>query len=571
MDYRYLNTLTVKHDYPIPIIDELLEELHGAKFFSKIDLRSGYFQILMKPEDRYLTAFSTHHGHFEFLVMPFGLCNAPATFQSLMNHVFRDQLRKTVLVFFYDILVYSPTLEEHFSHLEQVLDLLRQNKLFAKKSKCSFGLGRVEYLGHVITEHGVSTDPDKISYMVQWPKPKNVKQLRGFLGLTGYYRKFIKHYGLISKPLTDLLKKDSFHWNEKADLAFQELKQVMTIAPVLALPNFQLPFVLETDASGVGIGAVLMQEDRPFAYLSKALCPQNQSLSIYEREFLAVLMAVQKWRCYLQGHKFIIKTDQQALRYLLDQKSLSPMQQKSFTKLVGLDYEIEYKKGVENRAADALSRCYVHTTHYTALTTVVPVRMQKVINSYKSDILLDATTYPEFQLTSGVVRYKGRVAIGSDPVLRKAILTEMHASSYGGHSGILGTYMRAKGVFYWPQMKTDIEQLVHGCDVCQRTKRDQGPYPGLLQPLPIPERAWTHISMDFIEGLPHSQGKSVILVVVDRFTKYGHFLALSHPYTAQSVAKLFLDVLTSYMGNLLVLLLTGIQFSQVDFGRNYSS
>ena len=319
MDYRHLNKLTIKDKFPILNIDELLDELHGAKLFSKLDLRAGYHQILVKPTDTYKTAFQTHHGHFEFVVMPFGLTNAPATFQGLMNQVFKQFLRKFVLVFFDDILVYSSSLEMHEQHLATVLELLQANQLYAKMSKCSFAVDSVEYLGHLIPGRGVSMDPAKIESMVKWPIPDLVKTLRGFLGLSGYYRRFIKGYGMLTKPLTDLLKKDGFKWGQQATEAFQLLKKKLCEAPVLAMPNFEIPFVVETDACSTGMGAVLMQQGRPISYLSKAFNKKNKGCSVYEKELLALVLAVTKWRHYLVGQHFIIKTDHQSLKYLLEQ------------------------------------------------------------------------------------------------------------------------------------------------------------------------------------------------------------------------------------------------------------
>ncbi|XP_020095072.1 uncharacterized protein LOC109714771 [Ananas comosus] len=386
VDYRQLNKATIKDKYPIPLIDDLLDELAGSRYFSKIDLRSDYHQVRMDSEDIHKTAFKTHRGHYEFLVMPFGLTNAPATFQAIMNEVFEPYLRKFVLVFFDDILVYSEELEEHAQHLEVVLKLLQDNHLFAKRSKCFFGQKQVEYLGHLITETGVATDPSKIEAMKNWPLPTTVKELRGFLGLTGYYRRFIKGYGGISKPLTEMLKKDKFSWSEEARQAFEKLKVVMTTAPILAMPNYDQPFTIEVDACDNGIGAVLTQEGRPIAFISKAICQRNMGLSTYKKEFLAVLMAVAKWKHYISTRPFIIKTDHESLKYLLEQKITTAVQQKGMIKLMGLDYSIQYKKGRENLAANALSKRRRQEEGYNlAIIAIVPTWVQEVVESYEGD------------------------------------------------------------------------------------------------------------------------------------------------------------------------------------------
>ncbi|KAJ4789708.1 polyprotein [Rhynchospora pubera] len=551
IDYRKLNASTVKNRYPIPIIEDLLDELHGSQIFSKIDLRSGYHQIRMHTEDIYKTAFKTHEGHYEYVVMPFGLTNAPATFQELMNQVFKPYLRKFILVFFDDILVYSPDEESHAQHLALALEVLRQNKLFAKQSKCDFGMKEVEYLGHIISKEGVATDKKKIEAMTNWNTPKTVRELRGFLGLTGYYRRFIKDYGIISKPLTDQLKKNAFNWTTQAELAFNQLKQAMTDAPVLTMPDFSKPFIIETDASDKGMGAVLMQGRKPIAFLSKSLGVKAQGLSTYEKEFLALLTAVQRWRHYLIGGTFIIKTDQISLKYLLEQRLNHTMQHKGLCKLLGLDYRIEYKKGKENVVADALSRKVRHNevSEALAVTELIPTWVEELKSSYENDVWVQELKrkFERGELTSnytlhqGLMRYKNRICVGDNGSWRVKLLKEVHNSSLGGHAGVLGTYQRLKKMFYWPQLKESVHDYVRKCEVCQMNKVEHVPSPGLLQPLPIPEQAWNSISMDFVTGLPKSEGEEVILVIVDRLTKYAHFFSLAHPFGATQVVQIFLD------------------------------
>jgi hypothetical protein len=402
---------------------------------------------------------------------------------------------------------------------------------------------------HIISDKGVATDPSKTSVMLNWQTPSNITELRGFLGLTGYYRNFVKHYGLIAKPLTQLLKKKQFQWGSEAEEAFKSLKQAMSSTPVLALPDFNVPFIVETDASDMGVGAVLMQKDQPIALLNKALGPVHKKLSIYEKEFLALIMAVEKWRPYLQRQEFIIRTDHKSLSYLCEQSLHSEMQRKAMTRLMGLQFRVQYRKGKENLVVDALSRMN-HLFAIQAVSEAQPVWLQEVLNSYVTDpqaqqlIIRLSITNPDsegYSLDQGLIKYKNKVWIGNNSALQTKLISALHASAIRGHSGVMATYYRVKQYFTWKGLKRDVDNFVKQCQVCQQAKHELIHSPGLLQPLPIPEDAWQDLSMDFIEGLPLSEGSNVILVVVDRFTKYSHFIPLRHPYTAQTVAKAVLD------------------------------
>ncbi|XP_061993942.1 uncharacterized protein LOC133711877 [Rosa rugosa] len=533
--------------FPIPVIDELLDEVGGFAYFTKLDLRSGYHQIRMESEDVSKTAFRTHDGHYEFLVMPFGLTNAPSTFQSLMNDVFRDMLRKYVLVFFDDILIYSSSLEEHIQHLSQVFTRMQEHNLKVKMSKCTFGADNVEYLGHIVSAKGVAVDPNKIKSIVQWVKPRTMKGLRGFLGLAGYYRKYVKDFGIIAKPLTDMLKKDGFKWSPASEKAFEDLKVPMTTTLVLALPNFTKDFTIECDASDLGIGAVLSQDNHPISFLSKVLAPKHRALSVYDKEMMAVVFAVQQWRPYLLGHHFNIITDHRTIQHFLHQRITTPTQQKWLIKLIGYDYTVKYRAGKNNVVPDVLSR-------QVELNTIVGV--SSPISQFMFDLQNDTLVDPEaaqlihelqqgmcskkgYSIINNNLYYKGRMFVPLIHSWRDKVLNECHAGLVGGHSGYLRTYKRVTRTFMWPGVKKFVKKWVAECDVCQRNHYEAILPPGLLLPLAIPERAWQGISMDFIEGLPNDQGKSVLWVIVDRFSKYVHFIPISHPYTAKTIAELF--------------------------------
>jgi transposase InsO family protein len=527
-----------------------VDELGSASWFSIIDLYSGYHQIRLQQGEEFKTAFSTHAGHFEFTVVPFGLSGAPGTFQGAMNTTLSPLLRRCVVVFFDDILIYSGSYAEHLQHLRQVLQLLAQDQWVVKLKKCQFAKQEIHYLGHILSSQGVHTDPAKITAIQSWPVPANVRELRGFLGLAGFYRKFVRHFAIIARPLTNLLKKNTlFVWTEEHQQAFQALQQALCSAPVLGIPNFTKVFAIETDACQTGVGAVLLQDGHPLAYISKPLGVKTQGLSTYEKEYLAILIAVEQWRSYLQLAEFVIYTDQKALIHLNDQRLNTVWQQRVFSKLLGLTYRVVYKKGSDNSAADSLSRRPHPEESCRAISVVTPQWCADIVRGYSADVqatklltklAANATAVPNFALVDGLLQFKHRIWVGNNPVMQQQLIQSLHSSPLGGHSGVPATIKRVQSLFAWPGLRKHVEQFVKSCATCQQAKPERVKYPGLLQPLDTPSNAWQVISLDFVEGLPISHGFDCILVVVDLFSKYAHFIALKHPYTALSVAKIFM-------------------------------
>ncbi|CAI7849702.1 unnamed protein product [Closterium sp. NIES-53] len=347
IDYRALNKQTIKNKYPILRIDDLLDQLRGATIFSKLDLRSGYWQIRMADNSIHKTAFRTRYGSYEYLVMPFGLTNAPATFQAEMNHILRPLLDECVVVYLDDILIYSRDMKLHIEHLRRVFEILRREKFYVKLSKSEFALKKVQFLGHMVSAQGVHVDPKKIEAVRTWKTPENVKELQKFLGFANYYNRFVPQYAKIATPLTK--------WEDVHQQAMEQLKTALTSAPVLILPDPENDYVIEADASSQAFGAVLMQDQgkglQPIAYLSKKLHGAELNYPIHDKEALAIITTFKTWRCYLEGRKTTVYTDHCILKYLKTQPTLSRRQVRWIDFLeTHFDYDIVYNPGHKNKA-----------------------------------------------------------------------------------------------------------------------------------------------------------------------------------------------------------------------------
>ena len=364
VDFRRLNSVTPADAYPMPRADELIDKIGKAKYITTLDLSKGYWQVPMKEEDKVKTAFTTPSGLFQFTVMPFGLSGAPATFQRMMDRLIRG-LENSTGAYIDDIAIFSETWKEHLDHVKQVFLRLRDNNLTAKPKKCQFGMTECFYLGHVVGNGPVKPDPEKIRAVHDYPTPETKKQVRSFLGLTGYYRKFIENYVTIAAPLTDLTKKrlpDKVQWTKECEEAFMMLKHILCSSPVLANPDFDKQFILQTDASNRGVGAVLSQKDaegrdKPIAFFSRKLLPREQRYSTVKQECLAIKLGVEAFKVYLIGKPFVIQTDHRSLKWLNRLKEKNSRLTRWSLALQPYSFVVEHRAGTANGNADALSRC----------------------------------------------------------------------------------------------------------------------------------------------------------------------------------------------------------------------
>ncbi|GBG90553.1 hypothetical protein CBR_g50896 [Chara braunii] len=536
IDYRKLNAQTSRNAGPLPRIDDLLEQLGGAKFFSKLDLKSRYHQLEIRQEDRYKNAFKTRYGRFEWLVMPFGLTNAPATFQAAMTMEFRHMLDRYVLIYLDDILVYSRSLEEHVEHLRTVLERLRQAKYKANRDKYEFARQELEYLGHYVTPQGIRPLADKIEALRVWPEPTNTTDVRSFMGLAGYYQRFITGYSRIAAPMTrSQSPKVPFVFDVDARRSFQALETTMLMAPVHSIYKPVLP------------------TRHPVEYFSHKVPPINSLDDARKKELLAFVMALKRWRHFLLGRRrFTWVTDNNPLTYYKTQDTVSSMIGRWMYFIDQFDFTPKHLPGLSNRAADALSRrpdlCAM-THHAFALDEEL---QRHFIRVYESDpdfatlyaqLSSDHPSASHYRIVDGYLllhsRGKDLLCVPRDRRLRTRLLGEYHDSRLAGHFGVNRTIARLRQRFRWPDLVTDVTRYCNSCEVCQRSKpRNRNPY-GELRPMRIPREPSLSIAMDVTGPFPRDRlGDDGILTVVDRLSKYARFLPCKYYSTAPELARL---------------------------------
>jgi transposase InsO family protein len=643
VDYRSLNRLTIKNRYPLPLISEALDRLVGAKIYTKLDIRSAYNLIRIRKGDEWKTAFRTRYGHFEYLVMPFGLANAPATFQGFINHVLCDYLDVFCIVYLDDILIYSNSEEEHETHVRMVLERLLKNGLYGKLEKCHFHVTEVGFVGFVVTPQGTRMEEDRVASVRDWPEPRNHKEVQVFLGFANFYRRFIYKFSSFARPLTDLLKggkagkfSTKFAMTDEAREAFQALKDAFTSAPMLRHYNPEKPIRVETDASGFAIAGVLRQPDddecqahwHPVAFYSRKLTPIERNYGAGDLEMLAIVWAFKVWRHYLEGasQPITVISDHDNLKSFMTTKELTRRHARWWERLSAFHFEITYRPGRLNPAdppsrrpdyegndpngsgqqdwtsllkttgshADSASDQGNEATAPATGSDLVKARardltatrglvaygardesafgdpsrgLQEILLQLQEDDALATQVRAEAAKDpaagklqrggytvdpNGLVRRQGRIYVPEKGGGRLEILQRHHDDPLAGHFGHNRTLELIRRKYDWPKLPKDVRDYVATCTLCQQIKPARHSPHGELQSLPLPERPWMDITMDFITDLPPSKKNSkaydCILVIVDRYTKMSRYIPTRKTIDAEGLADVFFAKIFRHYG-----------------------
>ncbi|KAL0192334.1 hypothetical protein M9458_010630, partial [Cirrhinus mrigala] len=515
IDYRGLNEVTIKYRYPLPLVPSALEQLRTAKIFTKLDLRSAYNLVRICAGDEWKTAFSTTSGHYEYWVMPFGLANSPSFFQALINEV-------------------------------AVLQRLIVHQLYAKEEKCEFYQDKISFLGYIISSEGVAMDERKVNAVLNWPRPTTLKELQRFLGFSNFYRRFIRHFSTIAAPLTAMVKKGTSRltWSQPAIQAFDDLRQRFTTAPILHHPDPDKPFIVEVDASSTGIGAVLSQRQGepskmfPCAYFSHKLSPAERNYDVGNRELLAIKLALEEWRHWLEGakHPFTVLTDHKNLEYLRSAKMLNHRQARWALFFTRFHFQVTYRPGSQNTKADALSRIHEPDISTNSSETILPTSM--IVAPVTWDIMTEIseaqTQDPTPANCPDNLTY---VPLNLRPRVLAEVILELRLPFTCSTTG--------SGGLPYAQIPYN---FIKNCSICNTNKVPRRLPAGLLQPLPVPQRPWSHIAVDFITDLPSSNGHTTILSVVDRFSKGCRFIPLPKFPTAMETAELMCNWVFRFYG-----------------------
>lgn len=565
-DFRTLNKFTVKERSPLPNVDEAVRLVGTVKVYSKVDMTNSFFQTRMREADIPLTAVKTPWGLYEWVVMPMGLTNSPATHQSRMEEVLGDLVNVTCVVYIDDIVIFSNSVEEHEKHLREVMDRLRSERLYCSSKKTQFFRREIEFLGHKISAEGTRPVEDKVKAVRDWKTPRSPKTVRQFLGTVGWMKKFIdgleKHLSSLT-PLTSVkMDAKSFAWGEKEEVAFQNIKRLITTLPCLKNLDYDSdePVWLFTDASASGIGAALFQGKEwdlssPIAYESRLMTPAEQNYPVHEQELLAIVHALTKWRLLLLGMKVNVMTDHHSITHLLKQRTLSWRQARWLERLSEFDLKLNYIRGKENTIADALSRkdADEEAAAVTVMEGSIPSKIMANIKAgYEADQFCRQlrSVLPlrkDCVSREGLLYLEDRLVIPNDATLKIQLIKQAHLAV--GHLGFLKTYHKVKDQFFWPGLNGDVKLFVQSCDVCQRTKARTTTLPGKMQTSEVPRRPLEDIALDFIGPLPKMQEDEMILSVTCRLSGFTRAIPACQSDTAERTAQRLFGAWISIFGS----------------------